>query len=485
MESILKRSQKEKLDIKRGDSMNIIKTAIEGVLILEPRVFGDYRGWFTETYSKSKLENIGISVEFVQDNHSMSVQKGTLRGLHFQTNPKAQTKLVRCTKGKIFDVAVDLRNGSSTYRQWVGVELSEENKKQLLIPKGFAHGFLTLTDNVEVQYKVDEYYAPECDRSIRFDDPDIGVDWGIDDPILSEKDLKATLLKDCDVDFKLKFMVTGITGQLGYDIMIKLKEMNLDFVTPGKEEFDLTDKDQVKQYILKEQPDVIIHCAAYTAVDKAEDEKDLCYSVNVEGTRAVAEVAKKINAKVVYISTDYVFDGLGKEPHSEEKETNPINYYGYTKEQGEKIVRELIPKHFIVRTSWVYGLNGNNFVKTMLKLAESRNEINVVSDQIGAPTYTKDLAEFIINLIQTDAYGTYHGVNEGCCSWYEFAEAIFEKSEINMKVNMISTADYKTKAKRPLNSRMSKENIDKAGLRRLPHWNNGLNRFLIQIQKHK
>jgi dTDP-4-dehydrorhamnose reductase/dTDP-4-dehydrorhamnose 3,5-epimerase len=181
--------------------MKIIKTNIDGVYILEPKVFGDHRGWFMETYSKRKFEELGIDIEFIQDNHSFSAQKGTLRGLHFQINPKAQTKLVRCTKGKILDVAVDIRKGSPTYKNWVAVELTEENKKQLLIPKGFAHGFLSLTDDVEVQYKVDEYYAPECDRSIRFDDPEIGVDWGMNNPILSEKDVKAPLLKDSDSNF--------------------------------------------------------------------------------------------------------------------------------------------------------------------------------------------------------------------------------------------------------------------------------------------
>ncbi len=181
--------------------MELIKTNIDGVYILKPRVFGDHRGWFMESYSKLKLEKLGIDIVFVQDNHSFSAQKGTLRGLHFQLNPKAQTKIVRCTKGKILDVAVDIRKGSPTYKKWVAVELTDENKKQLLIPKGFAHGFLSLTDDVEVQYKVDEYYAPECDRSIRFDDPEIVVEWGIRNPILSEKDAKAPLLKDSDSNF--------------------------------------------------------------------------------------------------------------------------------------------------------------------------------------------------------------------------------------------------------------------------------------------
>lgn len=182
--------------------MNIVKTEIEDVLIIEPNVFGDHRGWFIETYSKEKFKELGVEIDFVQDNHSLSAQSGTLRGLHFQLEPKAQTKLVRCTKGKILDVAVDLRLGSPTYKKWVAVELSEENKKQLLVPKGFAHGFLTLTDDVEVQYKVDEYYSKENDRSIRFDDPEIGINWGIENPILSDKDINASFLKDCDANFK-------------------------------------------------------------------------------------------------------------------------------------------------------------------------------------------------------------------------------------------------------------------------------------------
>jgi dTDP-4-dehydrorhamnose reductase/dTDP-4-dehydrorhamnose 3,5-epimerase len=181
--------------------MQVVRTDIEGVYIIEPKVFGDHRGWFMETYSKLKLVQQGIGVDFIQDNHSMSTKKGTLRGLHFQINPKAQTKFVRCTKGAILDVAVDIRKGSPTYKKWIAVELSAENKKQLFIPKGFAHGFLTLVDDVEVQYKVDEYYTPECDRSIRFDDPEIGINWGISNPILSEKDLKAPLLKDSDHNF--------------------------------------------------------------------------------------------------------------------------------------------------------------------------------------------------------------------------------------------------------------------------------------------
>ena len=181
--------------------MKLINTELDGVYILEARIFGDNRGWFLESYSYKVFKEIGLDINFVQDNHSYSALKGTLRGLHFQNHPMAQTKLVRCTRGKILDVAVDLRKGSPTYKKWIAVELSDENKRQLLIPKGFAHGFLTLTDNVEVQYKVDEYYSKEHDRSIRYDDPEIGINWGIINPILSNKDKYAPFLKDSDCNF--------------------------------------------------------------------------------------------------------------------------------------------------------------------------------------------------------------------------------------------------------------------------------------------
>lgn len=181
--------------------MNVINTELEGVVILEPKVFGDHRGWFTESWSKRTMEEAGLHYEFLQDNHSFSAQKGTLRGIHFQMDPYAQAKLVRCTKGAVLDVAVDLRKDSPNYKKWAAVELSEENKRQFLIPRGFGHAFLTLTDDVEFLYKADQYYSFEHDRSIAWNDPDIGIKWPVDHPTLSEKDIKAPLLKDSDVNF--------------------------------------------------------------------------------------------------------------------------------------------------------------------------------------------------------------------------------------------------------------------------------------------
>ena len=186
--------------------MKVTETSLKGVYLVEPKVFGDERGWFMESWSKQKFEGAGLNVEFVQDNHSFSADKGTLRGLHYQTEPMAQTKLIRCSKGAIFDVAVDIRKGSPNYKKWVGVELSAENKKQLFIPHGFAHGFLTLTNDVEVQYKADNFYAPHYDGNIRWDDPDIDIDWPFDPVILSDKDKNAPLLKERVDRNELNFM---------------------------------------------------------------------------------------------------------------------------------------------------------------------------------------------------------------------------------------------------------------------------------------
>ena len=275
--------------------------------------------------------------------------------------------------------------------------------------------------------------------------------------------------------------MTGVNGQLGHDVVKKLEELGIEAIGVDKEDFDLTEKAQTLEFIANTKPDVVVHCAAYTAVDQAEEDKQICYAVNAEGTRNIAEACKAIDAKLVYISTDYVFDGEGTEPQSEDKPTKPINYYGYSKEQGELIVKEVVDKYFIIRTSWVYGSNGYNFVRTMLKLAQSRTELNVINDQIGAPTYTPDLAALICDMLQTTKYGIYHGVNEGCCSWYDFAVAIFEKAGISITVNPIPTSEYPTKAKRPLNSRLSKDNLDKSGFNRLPQWQDALDRYLQEL----
>ena len=462
--------------------MKVIDTALQGVKIIETDYFDDDRGWFTESYNKERFVNFGLDADFIQDNHSYSKKKGTLRGIHFQNNPKAQAKLVRCTKGSILDVVVDLRKGSDTYKKWISCELSDKNKKQLYIPKGFGHGFVTLEDDVEVQYKVDEYYSKEHDRCIRFNDPALNIDWGVDNPILSEKDAKAPFLRDSDVNFSVTVLVTGVNGQLGHDVVQWLNELGITAFGTDLPECDITNVNSVEEYLLKIKPDVVVHCAAYTAVDRAEQERDRCFAVNVEGTRNIALCCKKLDAKMLYVSTDYVFGGEGDSPYDEGAELAPINFYGFTKAEGEKVVRDLLDKYFIVCTSWVFGINGNNFVKTMLKLAESNKEIKVVNDQIGSPTYSRDLAKLICEMIQTNKYGIYHVSNEGYCSWYEFAHEIFRLAGKKIDVIPISSAEYPVKAKRPHNSRLAKDNLDKNKFSRLPHWKDALARFLSELK---
>jgi len=276
----------------------------------------------------------------------------------------------------------------------------------------------------------------------------------------------------------MKVLVTGVKGQLGYDVVAKLERSNIEFLGTDVDTLDITNEEQVRVVILTYKPDVVIHCAAYTAVDKAEDEKDLCYAVNVLGTKYIANACKEIDAKMVYISTDYVFDGEGDQPFDVKDEPNPINYYGKTKHDGEIEVQKLIEKYFIVRISWVFGINGNNFVKTMFKLGQERNEISVVSDQIGSPTYSHDLAVLLLEMILTNNYGVYHVTNEGYCSWFEFACEIFKQAGMNVKVNPIKTEDYPTKAKRPKNSRLNNYETIRTFRIKMQKWEDALTHFL-------
>lgn len=461
--------------------MNVIDTKLKGVKVIEPVAHGDNRGWFMETYNQEAFRAAGLDYTFVQDNQSYSAQKGILRGLHFQNNPWAQAKLVRCTQGAILDVAVDIRKGSETYLQYVAVELSAENKKQLLIPRGFAHGFVTLTQDVMVQYKVDNVYHRESDRGIRYDDPQIGVQWGVDQPILSQKDTSSPLLRDSDANFTVKVLVTGAGGQLGFDMLRKLRAEGYDCLGADRSDFDIVDYDRTRAFVKAYRPDIVVHCAAYTAVNQAESDAERCAEINVKGSENLARVCREIGAKMVYISTDYVYDGSGEKPFCPHDAPAPLSVYGKTKLDGERACAAQTDRLFVIRTSWVFGINGNNFVKTMLKLGKERDCVRVVHDQIGSPTYTPDLADFIFYLMQTERYGTYHCTNEGYCSWYEFAREIFRLSGTDTRVEPIATADYPTPAVRPLNSRLDKQCLIECGYHALPAWQDALARYLREM----
>lgn len=302
----------------------------------------------------------------------------------------------------------------------------------------------------------------------------------------------------------MKVLVTGVAGQLGYDVMNELAKRGYNGIGTdiadsysGVQDntavigmlyvrLDITDAESVEKTIKEIKPDVVVHCAAWTAVDAAEDEenRDKVFAVNVEGTKNIARICKEIDAKMVYTSTDYVFDGQGTEPWKPDcKEYSPLNIYGQSKLDGEFAVSEILDKYFIVRIAWVFGTNGNNFIKTMLKVGKKFDTLRVVNDQIGTPTYTYDLARLLVDMIETDKYGYYHATNEGgYISWYDFACEIFRQAGYSTNVNPVTTEEYGiSKAKRPLNSRLDKTKLVENGFTPLPDWQDALKRYLDEI----
>ena len=478
---------------------NIIETNLADCYIIEENRFGDSRGYFTSITS-AQLDALDFK-KWSQKSESMSA-KGTIRGLHFQKDPYCQAKVVSCTKGAVLDVVVDIRKDSPTYGEYTAVELTPENGRMLYVPRGYAHGFLALTDDATFNYMVDNKYYPRLDGGIPWNDPEINIPWdeifkqyGIDKPLLSEKDQKHKSLSESDLQFlrrPRKYLVTGVNGQLGYDIVRELNERGeYDVLAIDKDEMDITDSDQVMKIVKAYKPDVIFHCAAWTAVDKAEELVDACEQVNTLGTKNIADASIEVGAKLIYMSTDYVFDGEKSldELYKEDDTPNPKSVYGRTKFEGEEEVRRN-PNHFITRISWVFGVNGNNFVKTMLKLADKYPELKVVNDQVGSPTYTVDLAKLLVEMAHSDKYGTYHVNNEGYCSWAEFAKYIMESNGKETVINPVTTEEYyagKDMSKiayRPRNSKLDKSKLEEE-FYRLPSWQDATDRYCKELKKSK
>ena len=277
----------------------------------------------------------------------------------------------------------------------------------------------------------------------------------------------------------MKVFVTGVRGQLGYDVVNELEKRGHTAIGVDIEELDITDAEAVDKMITETAPDAVIHCAAWTAVDAAEDNEEKCRQVNAYGTENIAKVCKKLDCKMMYISTDYIFDGKGTRPwEPDDPVTTPLNVYGQTKYEGELAVRNNVEKFFIVRIAWVFG-KGKNFIKTMLNLAKTHDQLTVVNDQHGTPTYTYDLARLLVDMIETDKYGNYHATNEGgYITWYDFACEIFRQAGVNIEVEPVSSAQYAAKAKRPENSRMNKQKLVDNGFELLPDWKDALRRYL-------
>jgi len=283
----------------------------------------------------------------------------------------------------------------------------------------------------------------------------------------------------------MKVLVTGVKGQLGYDVVKELEKRGMEAIGVDIDEMDITDAGSVSKVIKEARPDAVIHCAAYTAVDAAEENEELCRKVNAEGPKNIAEICKELDIKMIQISTDYVFNGQGENLWEPDDEAGPVSVYGQTKYEGELAVRNILEKYFIVRIAWVFGINGKNFVKTMLNLSKNYDTIRVVNDQFGSPTYTYDLARLLVDMVQTEKYGVYHATNEGICSWYDFACAIFAEAGIEMNVIPVSTEEYGAKANRPANSRMSKEKLTENGFEKLPQWQDALKRYIAALREEK
>lgn len=282
----------------------------------------------------------------------------------------------------------------------------------------------------------------------------------------------------------MKVFVTGVRGQLGYDVVNELEKRGHTAIGVDIEELDITDAEAVDKMITEAAPDAVIHCAAWTAVDAAEDNEEKCRQVNAYGTENIAKVCKKLDCKMMYISTDYIFDGKGTRPwEPDDPVTTPLNVYGQTKYEGELAVRNNVEKFFIVRIAWVFG-KGKNFIKTMLNLAKNHDHLTVVNDQYGTPTYTYDLARLLVDMIETDKYGNYHATNEGgYITWYDFACEIFRQAGIDIEVEPVSSAQYAAKAKRPENSRMNKQKLVDNGFEVLPDWKDALRRYLGTLEE--
>ena len=284
----------------------------------------------------------------------------------------------------------------------------------------------------------------------------------------------------------MKILVTGVKGQLGYDVVNECQKRGYDAIGVDVEEMDITNAEAVDRVIAEANPDAVIHCAAWTAVDAAEEPENVAKvrAVNADGTQNIANVCKKLNCKLLYISTDYVFDGQGSEPWlPDQKDYRPLNVYGQTKLEGELAVANTVEKYFIVRIAWVFGVNGKNFIKTMLNVGKTHDAVRVVNDQIGTPTYTYDLARLLVDMAESEKYGYYHATNEGgYISWYDFACEIFRQAGYPTKVIPVTTAEYGlSKAKRPFNSRLDKHKLVENGFTPLPDWKDALKRYLKEI----
>ncbi len=453
--------------------MKIVETKFAGLLVIEPKVWGDDRGYFFESFKKETLLDQGVNIDWIQDNESFS-EKGVLRGLHYQLEPQAQTKLVRVAQGEVLDVVLDIRPNSATYGETFSILLSGANKKQLLVPKGFAHGYVVLSATALFLYKVDKPYALDLEAGIKFDDPKLNIDWKLpySELKLSAKDKvqpkfgdhkpfgasKKRQKNNNNNNNKTTILVTGANGQLGQSFQ-KIADQfdDFDFHFYGSKELDITDGKVVSEKIESIKPKVFINCAAYTKVDDAEDHEEANWNVNVIATHNIARICKKNDILLFHYSSDYVYHSIEGEKMDELTPTTPQGKYATSKLRSEEVIDATSPRAIIMRTSWIYSEFGNNFLKTMLDLGKRGIDLKVVNDQVGTPTYATDIALStmkIIEQVENKSVPLTHPLilnyaGDGKTNWHDFAAYIFETAGITVNLTGIPSEEYPTKAKRP------------------------------------
>ncbi|MEZ4526945.1 MAG: dTDP-4-dehydrorhamnose reductase [Desulfobacterales bacterium] len=473
--------------------MNIIPTSLKEVLIIEPSVFKDPRGFFMETFQENRYRESGIDRHFVQDNLSFSV-RGTLRGLHYQIR-HPQAKLVQAVSGEIFDVAVDIRPGSPTFGKWTGVILSDQNHRQLFIPEGFAHGFCVLSKTAHFLYKCSDFYAADDEGGILWFDPEIGIQWPVEHPSFLKRPLSPPCpmrsgSASCGEERKMNILIVGSKGQLGWELM----RQGADFTLLGLDlpELDITRPESIAECAKDFRPDLLINAAAYTNVDKSESDTQTAFAVNKDGAANLADFCKTAKIPLIHISTDFVFDGKKTSPYLESDPVSPLGVYGKSKAEGEEEVRNRRKEHIIVRTAWLYGVHGHNFVKTMIRLGQEREKLGVVADQHGCPTCAADLAEALLRIAQqigsgkNVSWGTYHYCGKGITSWHGFTEKIIETARQyfpmrTKQVNAITTDQYPTPAQRPAYSALDCTRIQANFGVETKDWKESLKKTIAQM----
>ncbi len=475
-------------------SVIVTPTAIPDVLLVEPVVHGDHRGFFVETWHDARYAAAGVALPFVQDNHSRS-QRHTLRGLHYQVE-HPQGKLVHAATGAVFDVAVDLRRSSATFGRWVGAVLSDENHHQLWIPPGFAHGFYVLSAEADVAYKCTGPIHRRARPRASLGRPAAG------DRLAAGRSTAAAAVgqrrrrprpgprRGLSVTVAHRALITGAGGQVGLELQATAPS-GWVVAACASDQLDVTQADAVRAAITAFRPSVVIHAAAYTAVDAAEANADRARAVNAEGTAHVAEAAREVGARLVHLSTDFVFDGAQGRPYAPGDEPRPLGVYGRTKLEGERAAARILDgQALIVRTAWVYSRHRRNFVLTMLRLMAEGGEVGVVA-RPGRHTDVGPLARRGLWAAagRTDLSGIVHWTDAGVASWYDFAVAIQEEAlaagllSRAVTVRPLRTEEFPTHARRPPFSVLEKGGSWAALGRTPPHWRVNLRRMLEALAR--